>query len=142
MADDYLRILNNLQNEINRTEQGSTTARERLPDYRSRLRELEYKIWLKPDDYIRQHGDLKDWLKRALRAERWNCVDAVLWQPEKGGAYRMLTAEDAADVPLARPGMLRYPEAAGAPDGRERVPDRHGQRACHRRCWDDCGAHR
>src|ERR1700731_2703588 len=58
LADDYLRILNNLQNEINRTEQGST-ARERLPDYRSRLRELEYKIWLKPDDYIRQHGDLK-----------------------------------------------------------------------------------
>src|SRR6202022_440203 len=61
-------ILNNLQNEINRTEQGST-ARERLPDYRSRLRELEYKIWLKPDDYVRQHGDLKDWLKRALRAK-------------------------------------------------------------------------
>ena len=37
LADDYLRILNNLQNEIIRTEQGSTTARERLPDYRSRL---------------------------------------------------------------------------------------------------------
>ena len=33
------------------------------------MRELEYKIWLKPDDFIRQHGDLKDWLKRALRAK-------------------------------------------------------------------------
>jgi RNA polymerase primary sigma factor len=69
LADDYLRILNNLQNEITRTEQGSITARDRLHDYRSRLRELEYKLWLKPDDYVRQHGDLKDWLKRALRAK-------------------------------------------------------------------------
>jgi RNA polymerase primary sigma factor len=69
LADDYLRILNNLQNEITRTEQGSTSARDRLHDYRGRLRELEYKLWLKPDDYVRQHCDLKDWLKRALRAK-------------------------------------------------------------------------
>ena len=69
LADDYLRILNNLQNEIARTEQGSTTGRDRLPDYRSRLRELEYKLWLQPDDYVNQHYDLKDWLKRALRAK-------------------------------------------------------------------------
>src|ERR1700761_1230524 len=69
LADDYLRILNNLQNEIIRTEQGSTAVRERLPDYRNRLRELEYKLWLKPEDFIRQHGDLRDWLKRALRAK-------------------------------------------------------------------------
>src|SRR6202012_4630298 len=41
LADDYLRILNNLQNEITRTEQGSTTTRDRLHDYRGRLRELE-----------------------------------------------------------------------------------------------------
>src|SRR3984957_2941463 len=69
LADDYLRLLSNLQNEIARTEQGSATGRDRLPDYRSRLRELEYKLWLKPDDFIRQHCDLKDWLKRALRAK-------------------------------------------------------------------------
>jgi acyl-CoA synthetase (AMP-forming)/AMP-acid ligase II len=35
-------------------------------------------------------------LKRALRAERWNCADPVLWQPEKGAPYRLLTAEEAA----------------------------------------------
>src|SRR5580704_8361090 len=69
LADDYLRILNNLQNEITRTEQGSTSARDRLHDYRGRLRELEYKLWLRPDDFVRQHCDLKDWLKRALRAK-------------------------------------------------------------------------
>jgi len=69
LADDFLRVLNNLQAEISRAEQGSATARERLPDYKNRLRDLEYKLWLKPDDFVRQHGDLKDWLKRALRAK-------------------------------------------------------------------------
>ncbi len=40
-------------------------------------------------------------LKRGLRAERWNCVDAVLWQPEKGSPYRILSAEDAARLEAA-----------------------------------------
>ena len=35
-------------------------------------------------------------LKRSLRAERWNCAEPVLWQPEKGGPYRLLDPEDAA----------------------------------------------
>ena len=35
-------------------------------------------------------------LKRGLRAERWNCPEPVLWQPEKGGPYRLLSAEEAA----------------------------------------------
>ena len=35
-------------------------------------------------------------LKRSLRAERWNCADPVLWQPDKGGPYRRLHAVDAA----------------------------------------------
>jgi fatty-acyl-CoA synthase len=40
-------------------------------------------------------------LKRALRAERWNCADPVLWRPEKGGPYVMLSAEDAAALEAA-----------------------------------------
>ena len=40
-------------------------------------------------------------LKRGLRAERWNCVDAVLWQPEKGGPYRILSADEAAELEAA-----------------------------------------
>ena len=35
-------------------------------------------------------------LKRSLRAERWNCAEPVLWQPDKGGPYRLLDPEDAA----------------------------------------------
>ncbi len=34
-------------------------------------------------------------LKRALRAERWNCTDPVLWQPQKGGRYEVLGEEGA-----------------------------------------------
>src|SRR5271165_5091764 len=69
LADDYLRILMNLQHEIARAEQGSNSGRDRLADYKNRLRELEFKLWLKPEDFANQHYDLKDWLKRALRAK-------------------------------------------------------------------------
>jgi fatty-acyl-CoA synthase len=34
-------------------------------------------------------------LKRSLRAERWNCADPVLWQPEKGAPYERLEGGDA-----------------------------------------------
>ncbi len=34
-------------------------------------------------------------LKRALRAERWNCAEPVLWQSEKGGPYTALSADEA-----------------------------------------------
>ena len=40
-------------------------------------------------------------VKRALRAERWNCADPVLWQPEKGGAYRLMEAGEAAALEAA-----------------------------------------
>ncbi len=34
-------------------------------------------------------------LKRSLRAERWNCTEPVLWQPDKGGPYRPLDRDEA-----------------------------------------------
>jgi fatty-acyl-CoA synthase len=40
-------------------------------------------------------------LKRGLRAERWNCAEAVLWQSEKDGPYRLLTAEEATELEAA-----------------------------------------
>ena len=69
LADDQIRNLNNLQAEISRAENASTAARDRLPDYRNRLRELEYRLWQRPEDFFGQHSDLKDWLRRALRAK-------------------------------------------------------------------------
>jgi RNA polymerase primary sigma factor len=69
LADDQLRVLNNLQTEISRAEQGSTIARDRLDDYKNRVRELEYRLWLPPEDFFRQYCDVKDWLRKALRAK-------------------------------------------------------------------------
>jgi fatty-acyl-CoA synthase len=40
-------------------------------------------------------------IKRALRAERWNCSDAVLWRPEKGGPFQTLAGPEAASLEAA-----------------------------------------
>jgi RNA polymerase primary sigma factor len=69
LADDQIRNLSNLQAEISRAEHGSTAARDRLSDYKNRLRELEYRLWQRPEDFFDQHSDLKNWLRRALRAK-------------------------------------------------------------------------
>jgi fatty-acyl-CoA synthase len=45
-------------------------------------------------------------VKRALRAERWNCTDPVLWRPEKGGGYRLLGAEEATSLEEAVAGRV------------------------------------
>jgi fatty-acyl-CoA synthase len=37
-------------------------------------------------------------LKRALRAERWECADPVLWQPGRDDPYRLLSGGDAAGL--------------------------------------------
>jgi fatty-acyl-CoA synthase len=34
-------------------------------------------------------------IKRALRAERWNCTEPVWWRRDKGGPYETLSPEDA-----------------------------------------------
>ena len=40
-------------------------------------------------------------LKRSLRVERWNCAEPVLWQSERGGAYRLLTEAEVAELEAA-----------------------------------------
>jgi RNA polymerase primary sigma factor len=67
LADDHVRLLNSLQNDIRRLEHGSNTAK--LTEQKARLHELEYRLWLKPTDFGKQYYELKDWLKKALRAK-------------------------------------------------------------------------
>ena len=67
LADDHIRLLNNLQNDIRRLEHSSNAAK--LAEQKARLHEIEYRVWLKPTDFARQYYELKDWLKRALRAK-------------------------------------------------------------------------
>jgi fatty-acyl-CoA synthase len=37
-------------------------------------------------------------IKRALRAERWNCAEPVWWQKDKGGPYALLQPEEATSL--------------------------------------------
>jgi RNA polymerase primary sigma factor len=67
LADDHIRLLNNLQNDIRRLEHSPNAAK--LAEQKTRLRELEYRLWLKPTDFAKQYYELKDWLKKALRAK-------------------------------------------------------------------------
>ena len=69
LADEKQRLITTLLTEIARAESSTGPAREKLALHKSRLAEVECAIWQKADDFINAHRDLKDWLKRALRAK-------------------------------------------------------------------------
>jgi RNA polymerase primary sigma factor len=69
LADERQRLIANLQIEIARAENGAGPAKEKISLHKSRLVEAECAIWQKADDFITSHRELKDWLKRALRAK-------------------------------------------------------------------------
>ncbi|MBV9877373.1 MAG: RNA polymerase sigma factor RpoD [Verrucomicrobia bacterium] len=69
LADEKQRLIVNLLTEITRVENATGAAKEKLALSKSRLLEVEYVIWQKADDFINSHRELKDWLKRALRAK-------------------------------------------------------------------------
>lgn len=55
-------------------------------------------------------------LKRALRAERWECTDPVWWRPERAGPYRLMTPADVAGLQQAfeARGRVNVLQAGGA----------------------------
>ena len=66
-------------------------------------------------------------LKRALRAERWNCADPVLWQPEKGGPYRRSApARTRARRRRGRPAALNL-RVGFAPKARSALDESNGR---------------
>jgi RNA polymerase primary sigma factor len=69
LADEKQRLIANLLTEIARVENATGPAKEKLGLCKGRLVELECIIWQKADDFITCHRELKDWLKRALRAK-------------------------------------------------------------------------
>ena len=70
LADEQQRLITNLLAEIIKAESvANPTTKERLTAYKQRLHEAECAVWQKADDFIAYHRELKDWLKRALRAK-------------------------------------------------------------------------
>jgi RNA polymerase primary sigma factor len=68
LADEYQRLFNTLRVEIARAEHNGTN-KDKISDYRDRLRTLECRVWQRPEDFGNHHRDLKEWLKKALRAK-------------------------------------------------------------------------
>jgi RNA polymerase primary sigma factor len=69
LADDQQRLFSNLHAEIARAEHSGTTAKERLTQYRNRLREMECNAWQRSEEFLEQYRELKGWLRKALKAK-------------------------------------------------------------------------
>ena len=69
LADDQQRLFSNLHTEIARAENAGTTARERLAQYKNRLREMECNAWQRSEEFLEQYRELKSWLRKALKAK-------------------------------------------------------------------------
>ena len=67
-------------------------------------------------------------LKRSLRAERWNCAEPVLWQPEKGGP-----------VPTAEPRRRRHARARRGRSPSLTLARRGDPRRCRGTPWPGVG---
>src|SRR5258708_3682095 len=69
LADDQQRLFSNLHTEIARAENAGATARERLAQYKNRLREMECNAWQRSEELLEQYRELKSWLRKALKAK-------------------------------------------------------------------------
>jgi len=69
LADDQQRLFSNLHTEIARAENAGATARERLAQYKNRLREMECNAWQRSEEFLEQYRELKSWLRKALKAK-------------------------------------------------------------------------
>ena len=69
LADEYQRLLNTLSAEIVRAEHNGMAGKDKILDCKDRLRTLECRVWQRPEDFRNHHRELKDWLKKALRAK-------------------------------------------------------------------------
>jgi RNA polymerase primary sigma factor len=71
LADENLRLVQNLQHEVQRAKQSGKTAdatkAKRGVD--GQLKEMQVRLWLSPADYEKAHHELKSWHRKALRAK-------------------------------------------------------------------------
>jgi RNA polymerase primary sigma factor len=69
LADDQYRLLHTLRTEITRAEQEGESSRDRLESYRQRLVVLELSVWERGGEFEQHFRELKDWLRKALKAK-------------------------------------------------------------------------
>jgi RNA polymerase primary sigma factor len=69
LADDQQRLFSNLHAEIARAEHAGVTGKEKLAQYKNRLREMECNAWQRSEEFLEQYRELKGWLRKALKAK-------------------------------------------------------------------------
>jgi RNA polymerase primary sigma factor len=69
LADDQQRLFSNLHAEIARAEHAGITGKEKLAQYKNRLREMECNAWQRAEEFLQQYRELKGWLRKALKAK-------------------------------------------------------------------------
>ena len=67
LADENHRLLNQLQSQL--PAGGNAHAQPPRVDYGAKLKELEHQFWLNPEEFSREYHDLKNWLRKALKAK-------------------------------------------------------------------------
>ncbi len=65
LADEQYRALLNLKGEIVK----NPKARAAVTALAAKIEELERSLWLSADEYVEQYQELKNWLRKALRAK-------------------------------------------------------------------------
>ncbi len=65
LADEHFRMINALMTE--RRREGS--PKKAKIDPAERLHDLQIRIWMSPEEYLAHYGELKTWLRRALKAK-------------------------------------------------------------------------
>ena len=71
LADDNHRLIQNLQHEADRAKKSGKTndATKAKRNVDGQLREMQARLWLTPAEYSKNHHQLKDWHRKALRAK-------------------------------------------------------------------------
>jgi RNA polymerase primary sigma factor len=67
LADENYRLIGRLRSELTRLE--AANAPDRIEQARNKLREIQLRSWMNPEEYDVNYNDLKVWLRKALKAK-------------------------------------------------------------------------
>jgi RNA polymerase primary sigma factor len=67
-ADESHRIITQITDELSRPRKGAKAEAARQ-DYMAKLRELQLRTWMSPEEFQADYQELKVWLKKALKAK-------------------------------------------------------------------------
>jgi RNA polymerase primary sigma factor len=70
-ADDMHRMIINIRSEIEhrKSANGKHASHHQPVDYTAKLKELQMQIWMTPEEFLSEYGNLKQWYRKALKAK-------------------------------------------------------------------------